>query len=211
MENVDMWLRNFAVFVSLVFMASPATAEPLTFKGIAFGMKAAEIATLGGGDLKYGCFSAIADGKNGWTYGGIDDWHANCVESHDESSRVPGTSGMYELISLVPSHKNGLAKMAGEKTYSVEELVIIFSKIFGEFDIETKVVQNGLGQKFIKKTATATATRGGAAIYIADETSGSDHEEFIFLKIISLDYVAKKAAWESKKNSKKLKDAMSDF
>ncbi len=201
MENVDMLLRNIAVFVSLVFMAIPATAEPLAFKGIAFGMKATEIASLGGGDLKYGCASAIM----AWTYGGIAGWTANCVEDRPESSRVPGTSGMYQLESMVFTHK-----MNVKKTYSVDELVTIFSKIFGKFDIETKVVKNGLGQKFVKKEATAM--RGGAAMHIADDMSGGpDHEKFIFLKIISLDYVAKEAAWESKHNSKKLKDAMSDF
>lgn len=204
-----MLLPNIAVFVSLVFMTISASAEPLTFKGIAFGMNATEIAKLGGGDLKYGCASAIADEGNPWTYGGIDDWSASCVEDNDGSRRVPGASGLYQLTSLVSSHKNGLAKMVGKKTYSVEELVTIFSKIFGKFDLETAVVKNGLGQKFIKKTATAT--RGGAAMYIADDTNGSNHEDYIHLKIISLDYVAKKAAWESKQNSKKLKDAMSDF
>jgi hypothetical protein len=116
---------------------------------------------------------------------------------------------MYELTSLVSSHKNGLAKWANKKTYSVEELVEIFSKVFGKFEIETNVVKNGLGQEFIKKEATAM--RGGAVIHIADGTSGSNHEDYIHLKIISLDYVSKKADRERKQNSQKLKDAKSDF
>jgi hypothetical protein len=209
MENIEMLLRNIAVLVSFVFISISAFAEPLTFKGIAFGMKAAEIANLGGGDLKFGCASAIAEKENPWTYGGIDGWTASCVEGQNEASRIPGTSGMYQLTSLVSSHKNGLAKMVGKKTYSVDELVTIFSKIFGKFDIKTRVVKNGLGQEFVKKEATAM--RDGAAMHIADDTSGSNHEDYIHLKITSLDYVAKKSAWESKQNTKKLKDAMSDF
>lgn len=183
--------------------------EQLSFKGIKFGMKAPEIAKLGDGDLEFGCASAIADDENPWTYGGIDDWTASCVEGQSESSRVPGTSGMYQLSSLVSSHKNALAKLAGKNTYSVEELVEIFSKVFGKFQIDTKVMKNGLGQEFIKKEATAI--RGGAVMHIADDTSGSNHEDYIHLKIISLDYISKKDNWEKKQNSQKLKDAKSDF
>jgi hypothetical protein len=36
-------------------------------------------------------------------------------------------------------------------------------------------------------------------------------EDYIHLKIISLDYISKMAAWERKQNSQKLKDAKSDF
>lgn len=205
------------ILTLLLFMPLHSFAdEVISFKGIKFGMKADEIAKLGGGNTEYGCASAIndasvlkGDDNKPWTYGGIDDWTASCVEGQSESSRVPGTSGMYELTSLVSSHKNGLAKWANKKTYSVEELVEIFSKVFGKFEIETNVVKNGLGQEFIKKEATAM--RGGAVIHIADGTSGSNHEDYIHLKIISLDYVSKKADRERKQNSQKLKNAKSDF
>lgn len=202
---------KLSIVISLLLLTPlhSIAEEQISFKGIKFGMKAAEIAKLGGGDLEFGCASAIEDDENPWTYGGIDDWTASCVEGQSETSRVPGTSGMYQITSLVSSHKNGLAKWAGDKTYSVEELVEIFSKVFGKFEIETKVVKNGLGEEFIKKEATAM--RGGAAMHIADDTSGSNHEDYIHLKIISLDYVSKKADWERKQNSKKLKDAKSDF
>ena len=46
---------------------------------------------------------------------------------------------------------------------------------------------------------------------IADDTSGSNHEDYIFIKIVSLDYLSKKTEWENKQNSQKLKDAKSDF
>lgn len=187
--------------------------EQLSFKGIMFGMKAPEIAKLGGGDLEFGCASAIAraisDDENPWTYGGVDDWYAICAEGKIESMRVPGTSGLIELSSMVISNNSVLAKWAGKKTYSVEELVEIFSKVFGKFQIDKKVVQNGLGQEFIKKKATAM--RGGAVMTIEEGTSGPNHEDFIHLKITSLDYISKKENWEKNQNSQKLKDAKSDL
>jgi len=179
--------------------------ENMSFKGIKFGMKAAEIAKLGGGDLEFGCASAIADDESPWTYGGIDDWSAGCVEDYYESDRVPGTTGLFRLRAMVASHNNALAN----STYSVEELVEIFTKVFGEFKIDTKIVTSGLGEEFIKKHATAM--NRGAVMNIADDTSGSNHEDYIFIKIVSLDYLSKKTEWENKQNSQKLKDAKSDF
>lgn len=189
----------------------------MSFKGIKFGMKAEEIAKLGGGDTKYGCASAIKGkssfsshaGDRPWTYGGIDDWTASCMESYDEVDRIPGVSGLIEINALVSSHNNGIAKLAGQNTYSVEELVEIFSKVFGKFKVEKKIVKNGLGQEFVKKEANAT--RDGAVMYIADLMRGEDHEDYIILKIMSLDYLTKRDALEKKKTSNKLNDAMSDF
>lgn len=212
------YLSLVAVALFLFMPLHSIAGEAISFKGIKFGMMAEEIATLGGGNTEYGCASAIKDetsfslygGNQPWTYGGLDSWSASCMEGFsDPSRRVPGITGMYQLSALVGSHNNGLAKWAGIATYSVEELVEIFSKVFGKFNIETKVVKNGLGQEFIKKEATAT--HGGAIMYIADALSGEDHEDYINLKIVSLDYLTKKAEWEKKKTSEKLKDAKSDF
>jgi len=200
-----------SIILTLWFMTpvNSFAEEQMSFKGIKFGMKAAEIAKLAGGDLEFGCASAITDDENPWTYGGIDDWSASCVEGRSESKRVPGTSGLYQLSSIASSHKNALAKWADEQTYAVEELVEVFSRVFGKFEIDTKVVKNGLGEEFIKKHATAT--RGGAVMHIADNTSGSNHEDYIILRIISLDYSSKEAAWENEQSSQKLKGAKSDF
>lgn len=180
-------------------------------------MKAEEIAKLGGGNTKYGCVSAIQDktsfslygGNQPWTYGGIDRWEARCMGNYDKANRVPGITGLIKITATVYSKNDSLAKHAGFNTYSVEELVEIFSKVFGNFKIETKVVKNGLGQEFIKKYATAT--HGGAVMNIADKMSGQNHEKYIVLEIVSLDYLTKKKALEKKESSDKMKDAKSDF
>lgn len=210
---------GISIVLTLVLLAplSSFADEPISFKGIKFGMKADEIAKLGGGITKHGCATAIQSetshslygGNQPWTYGGIDSWSASCMESYDEAKKVPGISGLIEIKALVRSKNNGLARWAGKNTYSVEELVEIFSKVFGKFNIETKVVKNGLGQEFIKKDATAI--RGGAVMNIADDMSGENHEDYINLKIVSLDYLTKKNALEKKKASDKMKDAKSDF
>ena len=205
-------LRAMPTIILTLFLLAPIHSfaeEQMSFKGITFGMEAAEIAELGGGNLEFGCASAIADDDNTWTYGGIGPWSASCVEDHDESNRVPGTSGMYQLLSVVSTHKNKLAKLADHDTYSVEELVEIYSQAFGRFEIDTKVVKNGLGEEFIKKHAIGT--RGGAVMHIFDVTTGSNHEDYIYLMINSLDYSSKTNAWENKQNSQKLKNAKSDF
>lgn len=180
-------------------------------------MNAEEIAKLGGGNTEHGCSTAIKNeisyslygGNQPWTYGGIDQWSASCMESYAEDRRVPGITGLIEISAIVSSHNNGLAKFAGKDTYSVEELVEIFSKVFGKFSIETKVVKNGLGQEFVKKDATAI--RGDALMNIADGTSGKNHEDFIYLKIVNLDYLTKKNELEKNDASDKMKDAKSDF
>ena len=213
-------LRIYSFLVLTLFLFMPLhsfAGEAISFKGIKFGMKAEEVAKLGGGNTKYGCATAIKDetsfslygGNQPWTYGGIDSWSASCMEDYDEANRVPGITGLVEIKALVSSKNNGLAKWAGGNTYSVEELVEIFSKVFGKFNIETKVVKNGLGQEFIKKDATAM--RGMAVMNIADDMSGENHEDYIHLKIVSLDYLTKKNALEKKKDSDKMKDAKSDF
>ena len=193
-------------------------AEEISFKGIKFGMKAKEIAELGGGNTKRGCASAIASaisvsiiesGNQPWTYGGIDDWTASCVEGQSDTSRVPGTSGMYKLTAFLSSNNNALAKLAGEDTYSVDGLVEIFSKVFGKFKIDIVIVKNGLGQEFEKKIAITT--HKDAAIQIKDDLTGSNHEAMINIAITSLDYLKKKVEWERQKDKKKLDDAKADF
>jgi len=203
---------------------SPSADETISFKGIKFGMKAEEVAKLGGGNTKQGCHSAIQNetlfslygGNQPWTYGGIDRWYAICIESYDEAKRIPGISGLIEISALVGNHKNGFYKFIGNNTYSVEELVEIFSEVFGKFDIETKVVTMELGQEFEKKSAIAI--RGGAVMTIADSLYGELHEEYIRLKIVNLVYLTKEGALEMekasdkmKKASDKMKDAKSDF
>ena len=211
-------IKLFVVLsVIIIFPAvSHSSDDSISFKGIEFGMKAEEIAKLGGGNTEYGCASAINDASvlkgednKPWTYGGIDSWSASCMESYNESKRIPGITGLIEMRALVSSHKNGLAKWAGDATYSVEDLVEIFSKVFGKFKIETKIVKNGLGQEFVKKEATAI--KKGAVMTIADDVSGKNHEDYIHLKIVSLDYLSKKIALENKKSADKMKDAKSDF
>lgn len=187
--------------------------ETMSFKGIKFGMKAAEIASLGGGNGKDGCFSAIKNrtavllyGGTPWTYGGIDAWYASCVESNSKDNQVPNTSGLFEIHALVWKHGTTLGS---QKEYSFDELIEVFSKVFGKFQIETHIVKNGLGQEFEKKRAVAIAN--GAAIEIMDLLTGKDHESFISVKITSLDYSAKKANWEKQKSNQKLNDSKSDF
>ena len=186
----------------------------MTFKGIAFGMKASEIAKLSGGNLESGCTSAIPDEK--WTYGGIEDWSASCVESYKVPDRVPGTSGMFMLSTVVNSHNDSYARESGEITYSVEELAEHFSRVFGNFDISEHDYTNGIGQKFIKKYARAIM--GAALMEIADVTHGRFHENHITISIMSMDYIKKTEAWEAKQKSEKLKkvaekleQAKSDF
>lgn len=191
--------------------------ETISFKGIKFGMQADEISKLAGGNTEHGCSTAIKNetsfslygGNQPWTYGGIDQWSARCMESYDEDRRVPGITGLIEISAIVHSHNDGLAKFAGINTYSVDELVEIFSKVFGKFNIEKKVVKNGLGQEFTKKDATAI--HGGAVMNIADAMSGENHQDYIHLKIVNLNYLTKKKALEDKKAADKLKDAKSDF
>jgi len=212
--------RIYLSLVLTLFLFMPMHSfadDAISFKGIKFGMKAEEIAKLGGGNTEYDCATAIKNeasfsldgGNQPWTYGGINSWSASCMEDYDEANKVPGITGLIEIHALVISKNIGLAKLAGENTYSVEELVEIFSKVFGKFNIETKVVKNGFGQEFIKKDATAI--RGGAVMNIAGAKSGGNHEYFILLKIVSLDYLTKKNALEKKKTSDKMKDAKSDF
>ncbi len=126
----------------------------MSFKGIRFGMNADQIAELGGGDTKSGCYRAIVDKEHGnlldkkpWSYGGIDAWSAECMEDKIEHTHVPRIVGMYKLSATVASHNNEYAT----KTHSVDELVQIYSKVFGTFDIETVTVKNGLGQKIREK------------------------------------------------------------
>jgi hypothetical protein len=187
--------------------------ETMSFKGIKFGMNAEEIAKLGGGDTKHGCFSAIKnsravflDGGTSWTYGGIDAWTASCVEEWSKEEKVPGTSGLYKIHAL--AWKHGTSYISN-KEYSVEELVEIFSKVFGKFQIENQIVKNGFGQEFDKKRAVATAS--GAVIEIMDVLHGKDHDKFIQIEITSLDYLTKKMNWENQKSSRKLSDSKSDF
>lgn len=194
--------------------------EPISFKGIRFGMGAEEIAKLGGGDTKYGCANAIKNnasfavygGNKPWTYGGVDSWSAACIDA----SNTLGLSGLIYIRALVSSHNRVLAKRTGDTTYSVEELVDIFSKVFGNFDIKKKVVENGLGQEFVK--SEATAIHRGAVMKIFDDLSGEDHEDYIHLQILSLDYwtkineIEKKSAEDKAKDARdKLIDAKSDF
>lgn len=185
--------------------------ETISFKGIKFGMSAAEIAKLGGGDTKYGCasaiksYSALDKSPQSWTYGGINAWMARCNESMSEDAQVPNTSGLFELNALVSKHGRSFAK----DTYSVDELVEVFSKVFGRFQVETKIVKNGLGQEFEKKIAIATSN--GAAIKIMDTLTGANHQDYIEIEITSLDYLAKKANWEKQKSNKKLNDSKADF
>ena len=206
-------LRMFfgaACLLLLPFVSTAIADGTISFKGIKFGMKAPEIAKLGGGNLEYGCASAINDDDpSPWTYGGIDDWTASCVEGQYESSKVPGTSGMYKLHTLVSSHNNGLAKFVGDKTYSVDELVDIFAKVFGKFVIEKNIVENGLGQKFVKKIAIAK--NKGALVKIYDNLTGENHEDYINIEITSIDWLNKKDEWEKKQNKSKLDQAKSDF
>lgn len=184
-----------------------APEEEISFKGIKFGMNAEEIAELGGGTTKHGCASAILEKK--WTYGGIDNWGAGCMEGHGKSSVVPGVFGMMRLSANVASHNNRLAKSLGKNTYSVEELADVFSNVFGDFDVETRVVKNGFGQEFMKMRATAK--RGGASIQIEEPVSGDYHQDYINITIESLDYLKKKEAWEERKTKEKLEGAGADF
>ena len=209
---------SLILILSLFMPLNSFADKPISFKGIKFGMKAAEIARIGGGNTEYGCASAIKDeislllegGNQPWTYGGIDSWSASCMEGYDdEANRVPGVTGLYQITALVASKNNKLAKWNDNNTYSVDELVEIFSKQFGKFNIETKVVKDGLGQEFIKKDATAI--RGGALMKISDTMVTENHENYIRLKIVSNDYLTKKNALEKKKSSDKIKDAKSDF
>lgn len=213
-------MNNLRLLITISFIVLlPITSiaeDTISFKGIRFGMKAQEIAKLGGGDTKYGCASAINDasslkGKDNqpWTYGGINSWSASCMEGNDEAKRVPGISGMFMLHALVSSHNDGVAKYLGHKTYSVDELVDIFSKVFGKFEVETNIVRNGLGQKFVKKVATAT--HKDAMITIMANLNGKDHDNYINIDITSIYYLKKKDEWEKQKSNKKMNDAKSDF
>lgn len=208
------WLLVIALLLSAATLS--VADDTISFKGIKFGMNAEQIAELGGGNTTSGCFSAINDASTlkgadnkPWTYGSIDSWKASCVEDNDEPNRVPGFSGMYELQALVSSHNNELAKMAGKQTYSVVELANNFSKVFGKFKFDTKTVKNGVGQKFVKKTATAT--QKGTVIKIYDVVIGTNHEDYIYIKIKRLDYLAKEKQWEKQKDKRKSNDAKADF
>lgn len=213
MHNIK-WL--LAIYLLLMTPLISIADETISFKGIKFGMNANQIAKFGGGDTKYGCASAINDASatkdannHPWTYGGIDVWSAICVADHSESSRVLGLSGLFELFALVPSHNNRLSKLAGKNTYSVDDLVEIFSEVFGEFKIETQTVKNGLGQEFVKKTAIST--NKDAIVKITDNLTASTHEDFINITITSIAYLDKANAWEKQKNNKKLNDSKADF
>lgn len=213
MNTAKLYLSG-AIFLSISVMST--AQEKISFKGIEFGMNEMQIAELGGGDTELGCVSAIlgADligdsGNQPWTYGGIDVWNASCMEDYDQSSRVPGISGMFQLLATVDSDNYVLAKSLGGDTYSVDELAGIFSKVFGKFEIETTIVKSGFGQEFVKKVATAT--HKDAVIRISDRLTGSRHENYIDISITSLDYLNKKNEWEKIAGDKKLNDARSDF
>jgi hypothetical protein len=208
-------IKCFLVFTVLLLIPLTSIAEDkISFKGIKFGMNAKEIEMHGGGDPK-SCYGAIYRGsslndedKPPWTYGGIDNWVAFCVESSPEEYHVPGTSGMFQLFTLVPSYNS--------TSYSVDDLVEIFTTVFGEFEVKTKIFKNGLEQTFLKKTATAT--HKDALIEIKDKTEGSNHEDFITVEITSLDYLAKKAKYDRTiiemqllNSQKKFNDAKKDF
>jgi hypothetical protein len=207
------------LLVIVLLLSAPTVSvadDTISFKGIKFGMNANQIAELGGGNTENGCATAINDASSlkgednkPWTYGGIDSWRASCVEGNDESNRVPGFSGMYKLQALVHSHNDGLAKSVGRQTYSVVELANNFSKVFGKFKVETKIIKNGMGQQFVKKRAIAT--KKGTFIEIMDALKGSDHQDFIHIRITSLDYLAKENKWEKQKNKKKADDAKADL
>lgn len=176
--------------------------EPISFNGIKFGMKADEIAQLGGGHTENGCFDAIKNrlsyllygGDQPWTYSGINEWRAECMEDNKEKYRVPGISGLFKISAVINHHKNDSVKGSSIKTYSVEGLVEIFSKIFGDFNIETSVVKNQHGKELIKKSAKAI--NRGAVITITEVMSDQNQKDFNFIdiKIISLDYLTKKNA-----------------
>jgi uncharacterized protein len=187
--------------------------ESISFKGIKFGMKAAEIARLGGGTTSNGCMSAIRNstdvllhGGAAWTYGGINSWDAHCVEDESKENQVPGTSGFYALKALLIKHGMGFDP---DNQYSVDELIEIFSKVFGRFQTESRIVKNGFGQEFEKKKAVATAN--GAMIEIMDDMTGKDHDKYIWVNIFSYDYLKKAAYWENQKNNKKLNNSKNDF
>ncbi len=112
---------------------------------------------------------------------------------------MPGTSGLYRINTLVWKHGTSYSS---KKEYSVEELVEIFSQVFGKFQIESSIVKNGFGQEFEKKRAVATAS--GAVIEIMDILHGKDHDKFINITITSLDYLTKKMNWENQKNNRKV-------
>jgi hypothetical protein len=192
--------------------------ETISFKGIKFGMNAEEIAKLGGGNTENGCQSAINSSSRNkspqtWTYGGIVGWTAKCPGDSFQNARggftqskqVPGIAGMYQIQTMVFKH----GASDSRETYSVEELVDIFSKIFGKFEIETRIMANSFGQEFEKKLAVAYAN--GARIFIGNVLDGEWHDKALYITITSLDYVAKEDNWEKQKNNQKLNDSKADF
>lgn len=212
-------MRNFLVGTVLSFVvllcSETSASETISFKGITFGMSADAIAKLAGGNTKYGCASAIQQNdilnksKTPWTYGGIDSWSASCMEGYSKEKIVPGVSGLIRIHSLVHSHENSLGKMAGYKTYNVDELAEIFSTVFGEFRFNKAEMKDGLGRSFTKQTAIARSK--GAQITIYDNISGQNHEGFINIDIESVDYLQKKAASEVIREKLKIDAGKKDF
>lgn len=188
---------NTAVALALaLFMPLASVAEEqISFKGIKFGMDASQIANLAGGDSDGGCFDALPgrDSSEPWTYGGLTEWRASCAEG--SSAEDLGYLGLYRLITVAGSEENGLARMAGWEVYSMEQIAEVFSQVFGKF-----MFHQGRPRR-------ATATRGGAVI----EISESDDLAWVTVEITSVNYLAKQAALEKKKESKKLDGAKSDF
>lgn len=204
-------ILKFSIFILLLVPFTSFANEIIYFKNIWFGMNAKEMAEQVGGNAKDGCFSLLTKRGSGdvgssWSYGGIDRWDARCVEDFSEEDRVPNTSGLYELHALVNTEygSGGIGK-----SYSVDNLVKVFSTVFGKFQVKTQIFRNGLGEKFVKKTATAT--HRGAIIKIMDDLEGDNHEDYIHVTITSLDYLSREKYWEKQKEKNKLNGAKSDF
>lgn len=185
---------KWLLVISLLLSAPTVSVadDTISFKDIKFGMNANQISSLGGGNIQKGCDSAI---NKLWTYGGIGDWTAHCVEDDEESYRVPGFSGMYMIRALVPDHNNLIVKMLKEQSYSVVEVANIFSKVFGKFE-------------FVKNKAIAT--QKGAVAEISGDSSGGN-ASYIIIKITSLDYLAKNNEWKKQKDKKKANAAQADL
>ena len=200
--NDAMSKSAISMVLSLVLLSpvSSFAQEPLLFNGLKFGMNADEITKIAGGNTEHGCASAIQNdisyflhkGNKPWVYAGIDTWSAHCVEDARKSYRVPGVSGLVQLKAMVKGPNNDYAKQLRKKTYSVEELANMFSKEFGTFTFESKVIKDIKGKDVTKKSAKAT--HKDAVITIFDLINTKPGEDFIFVKIVSLDYLTKEQA-----------------
>ncbi|GGO77617.1 hypothetical protein GCM10011348_07580 [Marinobacterium nitratireducens] len=174
-------------FLTLIYslsFSSITVASEFDIKGLKWRMSAEQIAQIAGGTTKYDCASAIPDKK--WTYGGLDGWSASCekpnagyLDRHLEAvHNIVATkySGLFQIHAITLSEK-----VLGESGFTVPELVVIFSKNFGDFKTTSYSVTDGLGRNFTKLKAVAVTD--DAIVTIEDGTYGPDHQDFIELTI----------------------------